>query len=504
MPMMLQDLMDQVQQPGGMPQATPGAPPPGLLAQLMQLGSIDQRHKLLQGQFDQAGQTAAGAPVDYSRGKGGPLALAGLANLLSAGLGGYQQGKATGGLRDLVHEQDAGRTAAAGQMLSAPTPNLSSLMTASPADMPAAASAAQGAIQGQRQSGLMAALTGDPQLAGAGKLLYGDADKAQDTMLSMPKARQELAGGDQQLQSGAADLAAKLRGASTATSPVVANAGAALLKKMGFSVPDSASAGEIAAIIPEAQKQYAEDTKRLEVGKFGVNPVSGRIFNTRTGAEDGGGPGDPTTDKRFTKMQQDMAKDLDPNLSRSGTLKGNQERANAAQRLLTLAVDPLTGGAANLTPQQMTEISGSLATLIGGGSSGEGTRHELTPYTGGRSLAELTQWLTNAPQGTGQQAFVKQMIDTAKREQGTASQAIRQAQTQRLSSHLQYLQMFPDAAKAQLQSYGIDPADVDFKTGQYTPKANAPQGAGGAPARKVVGGKTYEKRPDGWYEVTGG
>jgi hypothetical protein len=246
----------------------------------------------------------------------------------------------------------------------------------------------------------------------------------------------------------------------------------------------------------------------MEVGKFGVNPVSGRLFNTRTGGDvpNSGGPGDPTTDKRFTKMQQDFAKDLDPNVSRSGTLKQNSERQQAAQRLLTLAVDPLTGGPANLTPQQMTEMSGALATLIGGGSSGEGTRHELTPYTGGRSLAELTQWLTNAPQGTGQQAFVKQMIDTAKREQGTASQAIRQAQAQRLSSHLQYFQMFPDAAKAQLESYGFDPADVDFKTGKYTPKATAPQGAAGAaaPARKTIGDKTYEKRPDGWYEVTGG
>src|ERR1700694_6226746 len=125
----------------------------------------------------------------------------------------------------------------------------------------------------------------------------------------------------------------------------------------------------------------------------------------------------------------------------------------------------------------MSEVSGSLATLIGGGSSGEGTRRELTPYTSGRSMAELTQWLTNEPHGAGQQAFVKQMIDTATREQGTAKSAIRQAQAQRLSSHLQYLQMFPDQAKAQIESYGFDPSEVDFKTGKHTPKAAAPAAA---------------------------
>lgn len=497
MPMMLQDLVDQLQQPGGMPPLPPpGAPPSALAAQLMGLGSIDQRHKLLQQQYDQGGQLAAGAPVDYSRGKGLPLALAGIANLVSAGLGGYQQGKATGGLRDLVTEQDAGRTAAARTLLNAPTPDLSSLLTASPADLPAKAQAAQSAVQGQRQSGLLAALTGDPQLAGAGKMLYGDADKAQDTMLSMPQQRQQLAG-------GALDLAGKQRGADVATSPVVGNAGAALLKKMGFAVPGGASPAEIAALVPEAQKQYAEDTKRMEVGKFGTNPITGRLYNTRTGQDvpGSGGPGDPTTDKRFPKMQDDFKKDMDPNLSRSGTLKQNSERQQAAQRLLTLAVDPLTGGPANLTPQQMTEVSGALATLIGGGSSGEGTRHELTPYTGGRSLAELTQWLTNAPQGTGQQAFVKQMIDTARREQATAGQAVRQAQAQRLSSHLQYLQMFPEAAKAQMQSYGFDPADVDFKTGRYTQKAAVPQGAATKPGqrpRRTVGGETREWDGQKW------
>lgn len=213
MPMMLQDLMDQLQQgtlqPPDPSQLPPGTPPNGLLANLaplIKLGSVDQRHKLFQQQFDQAGQTAAGAPVDYSHGKGAPLALAGLVNLVSAGLGGYQQGKATGGLRDLVKEQDTTRTDAASSALNAPTPDFASLLSASPEDLPAKTQAAQQANDGRRRAGMMLSLSGDQVLGPLGKSLYGDAERGQETMLGIPGQRQELAGRDVKNQNAGVGL----------------------------------------------------------------------------------------------------------------------------------------------------------------------------------------------------------------------------------------------------------------------------------------------------------
>lgn len=210
MPMMLQDLIDQVQAPPGVGVPPPGTPPPGLLAQLMQLGSVDQRHKLLQGQFDQAGQTAAGAPVDYSKGKGAPLALAGLVNLVSAGLGGYQQGKAAGGLRDLVKEQDTGRTAAAQAVQAAPMSDLQSALMASPTDAPAKLQAAQDATGQRSKLGMLLGMTGDPQLAGAGKSLASEAGQDRETMFGIPMARAGLAGADIKNQEGQVGLQAAL------------------------------------------------------------------------------------------------------------------------------------------------------------------------------------------------------------------------------------------------------------------------------------------------------
>lgn len=251
-------------------QVVPPPDPPSQLAQILQLGSVDQRHKLLQQQFDQAGQLAQGAHVDYAHGKGTPLALAGLANLFSAGLGGYQEGKAMGGLRDLIGQQDTGRAAAANQILSAKPPDLSSVLTAGPDALPGATQAAQTAIAGQRQSGLMALLSGDPAISKAGASVYGDADKGMETMLGMPQARNQLA-------SGGVDLASKLRGQKVAESPVVASAGVRLAKKFGISLPDDTSAAETEAILPLAEKaQAAQKPIQLQPGASLVNPITGQ------------------------------------------------------------------------------------------------------------------------------------------------------------------------------------------------------------------------------------
>lgn len=208
MPMMLQDLIDQIQQ--GVPQAPmPGEQPQGLTASLtplVQLGSVDQRHKLLQQQYNQWGQVAAGAPIDFTKGKGAPLALAGIANLVSAGLGGWQQGKAMAGEQGLLDKQDKLRGDAADAVQRAPMSDLQAALMASPEDAPAKMQAAQDATGQRSKLGMLLGMSGDPQLAGTGKTLAGEADKDRETMLGMPQARQQLAAGDVKNQSAGVSL----------------------------------------------------------------------------------------------------------------------------------------------------------------------------------------------------------------------------------------------------------------------------------------------------------
>lgn len=335
----------------------------------------------------------------------------------------------------------------------------------------------------QGQLSMAAEMSGDPLMAkaGAGALLRGQ---------QAPKLALETQQAQKAMQENQA-----------MESPQAAMAIRALLGRLRQPAPENTPNSILRALLPTAEKAYQAELSS-QTPKVAVNPVTGGLFDVRGSADQAGGAGG-ASDKRLPVMQEKFSKDLDPNNFRSGVLKGNQERSNAADRLLALAVDPITGGPADLTPQQMTELSTSLATLIGGGSSGEGTRHELTPYTKGRSFAGLMQWLTDEPHGTGQRAFVQQMIDTAKREQGVAQKSIRTAQAQRFSGHLPYFSLFPDAAKAQMQSFGFDPSEIDLATGKYTPKAGAAAPAAGPRPQRTVNGETREWDGKAWVPLGG-
>lgn len=511
MPMMLQDLMDQLQQgtlqPPDPSQLPPGTPPNGLLANLaplIKLGSVDQRHKLFQQQYDQAGQTAAGAPVDYSHGKGAPLALAGLVNLVSAGLGGYQQGKATGGLRDLVKEQDTTRTDAASSALNAPTPDFASLLSASPEDLPAKTQAAQQANDGRRRAGMMLSLSGDQVLGPLGKALYGDAERGQETMLGMPMARAGLAGADLRNQETTVDLGTKQRAAADAVSPSAGQMLKDELKRLGAKVPDGASTTSLRAALEDRRKTFAAQTDRDKVDKFAINPVTGRAYNVRTGEDvpGSGGAGDTQYDKRLPPMQKAFAQDFDPNINRAGEVGKNQARFNAANRVLALAVDPATGAAANLTTNQMPELAQSVASLISSAGTGAQAQIEhLLPHSIVGDANKIAQWVTNEPRGAGQQAFVQLMIDTAKREQAVSGSAVKSAQAARLANHLAYFNLFPDQAKSQLQNYGFDPNEVDLKSGRYTPKAPAAAPQTFARPQRTLNGETREWDGQKWVPI---
>lgn len=474
MPMMLQDLADMVQNPPGMQppgQLPPGTPPNGLLANLMplmQLGSVDQRHKLLQQQYDQAGQTAAGAPIDYSKGKGAPLALAGLVNLVSAGLGGYQQGKATGGLRDLVTQQDAGRTAAAQAVQAAPMSDLQSALMASPTDAPAKLQAAQDATGQRSKLGMLLGMTGDPQLAGMGKQLASEAGQDRETLYNMPQARQQLAGGDIKNQEGQASLQGALEKVRRAKADQDALENPATVAAMrstagklvpGIDVSDVPPAA-LQHLIPLLEKVYAAKeaaSARRDIATGNQNNKV-NVAKINQGVVPGDDDGNPSAlgGKMLQKRLDELQKDLDANGGRAGEMGKNQARVGAANRVLTLALDE-NGQPRNLTPQQMPELAQSVASLIAnGGTSAQAQIEHLTPHTITGDINAKIQYLMNQPTGAGQQSFVANMAELAKREQTVAQQAMSKSRLQRLGRHAQLIKSNPDDVAPILTDYGIE------------------------------------------------
>lgn len=503
MPMMLQDLMDQLQQPGGMPPPPPpGAPPSALAAQLMGLGSIDQRHKLLQGQFDQGGQIAAGAPVDYSKGKGAPLALAGIANLVSAGLGGYEQGKATKGLRGLVTEQDAGRTAAADAVQKTPMSDLQSALTASPADASAKLQAAQDASAQRSKLGMLLGMTGDPQLAGTGKTLAGEADRDRETMLGMPMARAGLAGADlknQEGQVGLQEAIQKLRKAKTAQDALENPATeAALRASIGKMIPDvdfsSVPAAALQQLEPIAAKIYAT-RESAEARKLVAQTNADARSQAQSQREEQG------AEKRWTQFGQE----LDPTKARGG------EMAKVVNSITQYGkVKQLIEQSPNPSSNQMYEMARAFDRAVSGGVATEGGTQHLIPKTALGSVSDFAQWLSNSPVGRNQQAFVKQLSDSIDRETGYGQKLLREWQGKKASRFSDLAKRDQGRFEAELQNWGLAPEEFDPSTWTYrgapaalSPSAVLPKEGSQTSARpqRTVSGETREWDGQKWVPI---
>jgi hypothetical protein len=176
--------------------------------------------------------------------------------------------------------------------------------------------------------------------------------------------------------------------------------------------------------------------------------------------------------KQLDAMGQAFGKDMDAMRS-TGEFGKNQQRVNAGKRVLQLVESGPDGY--NINPSKMTEFSTAVASLIAaGGQPTETSIGHLTPDTVGGQMARFKEYWTNEPHGTNQQAFVKQMVDTANREIAQAAGTNDTARRQYLGKHAQYYKADKKQMYRQAQKYGITPAEVDAAF------SDAGQVAGGA------------------------
>jgi hypothetical protein len=94
----------------------------------------------------------------------------------------------------------------------------------------------------------------------------------------------------------------------------------------------------------------------------------------------------------------------------------------------------------------------------------------------------MTEWLTNNPTGTNQQAFVKRMMGTIQNERNMAEQQIKKTRMQRVAQFEDVRSKDPEGYENVLRSWEIDPQEYDdWKKSGYkklpittTPTAQAP------------------------------
>jgi len=351
-----------------------------------------------------------------------------------------------------------------------------------------AAAALARALRGRQALGMVGAASGDPAIAqSAGSMLQsGNALQNELAGAGLHKAEQalqekHLTVQEQQLanmmrhQQTMEDIAmGRLGQGDTRLQAYIDNLHNALrLKGIRYN-PNS---GQFENIAPMTQQPAGTQPKAPLLPS--VNPPP-----TNPGAGSVPQPGTqvplsvpPMGGKMLQSALEQFGNDFDPNKGRSGEIGRNMSRVNAANRLLALAVDP-NGGPRNLTPQQMPELAQGLASLIAGGGAGAQAQIEhLTPQSLRGDWAKVAQWVTNEPQGTGQQAFVQNMIETAKREAGVASNAIQQAAMARIGKHQVLISRNPNEAKLAADRFGydLDPASMTIKPkGLPEPVAAAP------------------------------
>lgn len=267
-------------------------------------------------------------------------------------------------------------------------------------------------------------------------------------------------------------------------SPQAAAALRSLLGKYGTTAPDGTPAATLEHILPIAEKGYTADQNRearresariLTGGRLGAAQINQGLQPTAQGAGEGGAPAGPAPlgGKMLQKRLDELNKDMQASGGRAGEFGKNQARVGAANRVLTLALDE-NGQPRNLTPQQMPELAQAVASLISNGGTGAQAQIEhLTPHTITGDINAKIQYLMNAPRGAGQQSFVANMAELAKREQTVAQQALNQKRTQDFGKHMLLFRSNPNEAGAVLKQYGftIGPDGMPSLADQPAPQA---------------------------------
>lgn len=148
---------------------------------------------------------------------------------------------------------------------------------------------------------------------------------------------------------------------------------------------------------------------------------------------------------------------IDENKGRTGELGRQIQFVNNADRVLTLKKQFPDG---NLPAAQMAELATASAGLLGGGTgAAEHTISRFVPKSASGDVAKLQEWLESEPKGAGQQAFAKQMFETAEREKALAQDKVKGAKYARVA---QFSDLQDNAGfNSVLQSHGIEPSEYE-------------------------------------------
>lgn len=180
--------------------------------------------------------------------------------------------------------------------------------------------------------------------------------------------------------------------------------------------------------------------------------------------------------EKETKLAKDLQDHLDKGWSSRGGNAGKvQNKINAAEYAEGL-LEQGKGQKNGLDSRQIEELAQSVSQLLGGGTQASARVEALVPHTMFGRAQTLKEWLTNNPEGQGQEEFVKRMAETVQREKAIANRQKSQFQVEGLPAFVRLKTKNPELYNSILRAKGIDDSMIDengrFKSG--APRTEAP------------------------------
>lgn len=241
---------------------------------------------------------------------------------------------------------------------------------------------------------------------------------------------------------------------------------------------------------------YTINPKTGQMEKIGDAQKGAHFTNVPTGGDE---KIQKEIDARFIKLGEA----LDPSKQRQGSFGVSKQVFDRAERLESLA-SALPDG--NLDRRQIEELAIGLNSMLSGANTGAQEQVKaLVPQSIWGNAQKLTEFLTNNPTGTQQQAFVQRMLGSIAREKQTANSQMNRTRFSRIASYADLEKKNPDMFNEVLQSNGVDPLEYKaWKKGGFKAinAVTAPGEDGGNKPKTVIqNGHTYNLNPlTGKYE----
>lgn len=171
------------------------------------------------------------------------------------------------------------------------------------------------------------------------------------------------------------------------------------------------------------------------------------------------------TTKRFTEFSNK----IDPTQARAGTTGKIQQMLNSADHVQGLLAQYPDG---NLPHGPTREFATNVANLIsGGGSTTALTQiNELVPNSLAGSVMDKVSYLFNHPAGRQQQEFIKQLAETATRQQQISQNQLNRDLYARVGGYEDLRKADPEKFNTIMKLRGLDPQVYDdIKNGKKIP-----------------------------------